>query len=552
MNWFLALFTDNSVAHSILLLAATIAIGIPLGKLKVANISLGITWILFVGLALSHFGFTLDANTLHFVKEFGLILFVYSIGLQVGPGFFASFRKGGLKLNGLALSVVALGCLITYAIHAITHTDMTTMVGILSGAVTNTPGLGAAQQTLTDAAGNQAARMTAGYAVAYPFGVISVILATISLRYVCRINLAKEPTRATDAATKPDAVEVAVIVKTPEATGVSLETLHTLCSQPFIVPLIKMASGDIISATNQTVLYPGDILNVVADKEAIPEIVALVGQEVPVDSQEWETKAQHLVSRKLVITKPSLNGKHLGDLHIDVLYGVNVTRVSRAGMELVASDHLTLQMGDRVTVVGSEAHINKLAEFMGNSLKRLDIPNLVPIFLGIFLGIILGSIPIAIPGLPQPVKLGLAGGPLIVAILIARYGPYYKLITFTTTSANMMLREVGISLFLAAVGLGAGNGFIDAIVHGGYWWILYSILIAALPILLVGLVGRLVFKLDYYTLMGLLAGSSTNPPALAFANGIANNDVPSVAYATVYPLTMFLRVLTAQVIMLLA
>ncbi|MBE9488360.1 MAG: putative transporter [Bacteroidetes bacterium] len=550
MNWLVDLFMGSGVAHSIMLLAVTIAAGIQLGKLKIANISLGITWILFVGIILSHFGMRIDGSVLHFAKELGLILFVYSIGLQVGPGFFESLKKGGLRLNLLATMVVVLGVSITYALHIITGTDLTTMVGILSGAVTNTPGLGAAQQTLNDIAGQNDPTIAMGYAVAYPLGVIGIILSTLSLKKICRINMTTEAEQAARIEPKSIAITTNILIENKSISGRHIEDINSLTDNKFVISRILHADGKVEIATNKSHLKIGDTVRVITEKTNIDSISLLLGKVCNVDNSAWETIEHDLLSRRIVVTKTNINGHTIGNLDIRALYGVNITRVTRAGIELVASPNLHLQLGDRLTAVGKEDDIKKLADLLGNSLKRLDHPNLIPIFLGIFIGIVVGSIPFMFPGIPQPVKLGLAGGPLIIAILISRFGPYYKMVTFTTTSANMMIREIGISLFLAAVGLGAGEGFVNTVCGGGYWWVLYGIVITILPILIVGIFARLRYKMNYYTLMGLLAGSTTDPPALAFANSQSNNDMASVAYATVYPLTMFLRVLTAQLLII--
>ncbi len=549
MEWLINLFTGTGVAHSIMLLAITIAAGTFLGKIKVAGISLGITWILFTGIALSHFGMRITPQVLDFAKEFGLILFVYSIGLQVGPGFFSSFRKGGLRLNLMALSIVLLGAVTAYLIHYVSQTPLSTMVGVMSGAITNTPSLGAAQQSFSEITGADASQLTTGYAVAYPFGVLTIIFTTLILRGLCRTHNNKHTAGSASAASPMARVSIQVLHG--QINGHTLGDLHRLNPAPFVVSHITRHDGTVTLATHHSVIHVGDILRVVTPQENVEALERLVGNCVETTDQEWEAPSANLVSRQLVITQRQINGKTIGQLHIRSLYGVNVTRVYRSGFELVPSARLALQMGDRLTVVGSESAINKLGTHLGNSLKRLDIPNLIPIFLGIFLGVVLGSIPISFPGLPQPVKLGLAGGPLIVAILLARYGPYYRMVTFTTTSASMMLREVGISLFLAAVGIGAGEGFIATIANGGYWWILYSVLIAAVPLLIVGCVALFGYKMPFNSVAGMMAGSTTDPPALAYANSLSPDDSASVAYATVYPLTMFLRVLVAQVMIFL-
>ncbi len=552
MQWFIDLFTSSSVAHSIMLLAITIAIGIQLGKLKIANISFGIAWILFVGIALSHFGLRVDEEILHFTKEFGLILFVYSIGLQVGPGFFSSLKKGGFKLNMLAAMIVLLGVVTTYVIHLITGTDLATMVGVLSGAVTNTPGLGAAQQTFNDIYKTHNPSIASGYAVAYPLGVIGIIISPMIIKFFCKIKLEKEAIRDQEESSENTTKRLSIRIKNQGVDGHSIEEIIKILGKNVIISRIKRSNNSVEIATNNTLIYVNDTLRIITEASNVNAVVMFLGEECNVDEQQWEGEKKNLVSRRIVVTKPNLNGEKIGNLKIRSLYGVSITRINRSGIELIATFDLKLQMGDRVTVVGSEESIAKVADLLGNSMNRLNHPNLIPIFLGVFLGIIVGSIPFAFPGLPQPVKLGLAGGPLIIAILMGRYGPYYKMVTFTTTSANMMIREIGISLFLAAVGLGAGENFINTILDGGYMWVIYGLIITILPLLLVGLFARLKFKMDYYTLLGLLSGSMTDPPALAFANSVSPNDSPAVAYATVYPLTMFLRVLTAQILIIMS
>lgn len=551
MNWIIELFTGSSIGHSIMLIAITIALGIWLGKLKVAKISLGVTWVLFVGIALSHFGLRVDAKILHFAKEFGLILFVYSIGLQVGPSFFSSLKKGGLKLNVLAGMVVLLGCVTTYIIHLITNINLATMVGVLSGAVTNTPGLGAAQQTITDITGHNDPSLASGYAVAYPLGVLGIIFTPILIKLLFKINPEKEALNKDNS--KEDATQVISIkVKNQKLSGKNIQDIISEFGKPVVITRIKHIDGSVSMIKRDSIVELDDTLLVVIEQENAQDIINLLGEKCNIEEQDWETEKNDLVSRRIVVTKSSLNGQKLSKLNIRSLYGVHITRVYRAEIELIATKDLQLQLGDRVTVVGTEENISKVADLLGNSLKRLNHPNLIPIFFGIFLGIIVGSIPFLFPGIPQPVKLGLAGGPLIVAILIGRYGPGFKMVTYTTQSANMMIREIGIALFLAAVGLEAGENFIETIVNGGYMWILYGLLITVIPLFIVGVISRVFFKMDYYTIIGMLAGSTTDPPALAFANSVATNDAPSVAYATVYPLTMFLRVLTAQILIIIA
>lgn len=553
MDWLYNLFFGTGIGHSILLVAMVVFIGIWLGRIKIGGISLGITWILFVGIIFSHYGMRMDAHALHFLKEFGLILFVYSVGLQVGPGFFSSFKKGGIRLNILAVGIVLLGVLTTGILYIVTGLPITTMVGILSGAVTNTPGLGAAQQAYFDMTGQEGSDIAMGYAVAYPLGVVGIILAILSIRYLFRIQPEKEAETIREAVGEKAAraTHVSLLVRNPALFGKEIAEVVGLIDKKFVISRVLHAKQGLEIASPKTRLEEGDKLFVIASTQDIHVIIAFIGEKIEMHRSEWEQLNSELVSRRIVITRSEINGKMLGQLHMREGFGVNITRVNRSGVDLVASPGLELQMGDRVTVVGRETNIADVEKRLGNSLKRLREPNLVPIFLGIALGIFLGSIPFTFPGIPQPVKLGLAGGPLIVAILISRFGPHYKLVTYTTMSANLMMREIGISLFLACVGLDAGVGFVDTVVNGGgFAWIGYGFIITFLPLMIIGILARGLYKMDYFTLMGLIAGSTTDPPALAYSNGVAGNDRPAVSYATVYPLTMFLRVLTAQLFVL--
>lgn len=553
MEWINELLFGSGIGHSILLLSIVIFSGVLLGKLKIGGISLGITWILFMGIILSHFGMRMDPHALHFLKEFGLILFIYSVGLQVGPGFFSSFKKGGMTLNMLAVMIVFLGVVLTYILHLVTGLPITTMVGILSGAVTNTPGLGAAQQAYYDMTGTETPVIALGYAVAYPLGVIGIILAILSIRYIFKISFEKETEAAQNEteAKAARATHVSLLVKNPSLFGKDISEIASLIEKKFVISRVLRADKEIEVATPRTRLMEGDKLFVIAATQDLNAVIAFIGERIDMHRAEWEKIDDKLISRRIVLTRSSLNGKMLGQLHLRGGYGVNVTRVNRAGVDLVAEPGLELQVGDRVTVVGREEDLASVERVLGNSLRRLREPNLVPIFLGIALGILLGSIPFMFPGIPQPVKLGLAGGPLIIAILIGRFGPHYKLVTYTTMSANLMLREIGIALFLACVGLNAGEDFVDTVVNGGgYAWVGYGFIITFVPLILIGIVARAVYKINYFTLMGLIAGSTTDPPALAYSNNISGNDMPSVGYATVYPLTMFLRVLSAQLLVL--
>lgn len=553
MDWLYSLFMGEGIAHTVLVLSLVITVGIMLGKIKICGISFGVTWILFVGIAAGHFGMTVDHNTLHFIKEFGLILFVFSIGLQVGPGFFSSFKEGGIKLVGCAAAIVALGALTTYVIHLVTGTPMPTMVGVMSGAVTNTPGLGAAQQAYADASGINDPSIALGYAVAYPLGVVGIIMTLIIIRFITRVDFAEE-NKALEAISseRTNADKLSVVFTNGALEGQNIAHLRELINRSFVISRIMHEDGTIVIADGDSVLKIGDRLRVICSADDSEAVVAFFGQQIEMSMEDWgqgQTPQSQLVSRRIIITKPSINGKRLSDLHLRTKYGINITRINRAGIDLIPYQGMELQMGDRVMVVGNEHAIEQVANVLGNSLKKLRQPQLLTIFFGIALGVLLGSIPLM--SIPQPVKLGLAGGPLIVAILVGRFGPHFHLVTYTTMSANLMLREVGLAMFLAGVGIGAGDGFVDAIANGGYRWVGYGVIITMVPILVVGLFARLKLKMNYYTLMGLIAGSTTDPPALGYANATAGNDMPAVGYATVYPVVMFLRVLTAQLLILM-
>lgn len=554
------LIFGTGIAHTILLFALVIATGIYLGRFKFKSISIGSTWILFVGILLSHFGFRGDPHILAFMKDFGLILFVFSIGLQVGPGFFHTFRKGGVTLNLLAVTMVVLAVVVTVVLHFVTGEDLRIMTGVMSGAVTNTPGLGAAQQTLSDAMTAEgiaqpqvsaaSSSLASAYAVAYPIGVLGVIMLLILFKAVFKVNLEKEKQALDDeSASGNNAIRASYEVCNPAIFGMTVGALIKEDGGRFVISRIDKG-GEIQTPGPSTLLEEGDKVLVITSQPHEEPVKILFGKEVSIPFSDWISHESSLVARKITITKSSMTGKSLRTLNVRSVYGVTVTRVIRAGVELVAGPNLYLQMGDILLVVGSEENIDKVARLFGNKASRLSHPNLVPIFFGIVLGIIFGSIPIRFPGVPQPVKLGLAGGPLIVAILLGYFGPKLKITTYTTASANMMLREIGISFFLAAVGLGAGENFISSIVNGGYWWILYGALITIIPIVCVCLIARLVFKLNFYQICGLVTGSTTNPPVLAFAQDAYGTDYTSVNYATVYPLSMFMRVLAAQLLIL--
>ncbi|MCR5840641.1 MAG: putative transporter [Bacteroidales bacterium] len=557
------LFLGTGIAHTILLFAVVIASGLWLGRFKIKGISIGTTWILFLGILLSHFGFRGDPLVLAFMKDFGLILFVFSIGLQVGPGFFQSFRKGGVTMNLIAAMLVLLAVLTTLAIHWITGESLVTMVGVMSGAVTNTPGLGAAQQTLSDtmiasgetraAASAASSGLASAYAVAYPIGVLGVIFLVILLKSLFKIDLDQEKSslEQQEKGSQDNARRMHCEVENPAIFGKALSDVIGDMGDRFVVSRV-MRDGKISIPGPDTILQKGDKVLVVTSASHIDTVRIIFGEEVPMHLSDWVEKDEHIVTRRLSITRSGLTGKHLRELHIRAKYGVTVTRVLRAGVELVARPDLILQMGDNILVVGPEEGIAHVASLVGNKPETLSHPNLVPIFFGIAIGVIFGSLPIRFPGIPQPVKLGLAGGPLIIAILLGHFGPKWKITTYTTQSANMMLREIGISFFLAAVGLGAGETFVSSLMNGGYWWILYGALITLIPVFVTGLVARLAFKLNFYQICGLLSGGTTDPAVLAFAQGAYGTDYTSINYATVYPLSMFLRVLAAQLLVLFA
>ena len=522
------LFFGQGTGHSIMLLAFVIATGLLLGRIKVKGVSLGSTWILFVGIFMSHFGFRADASLLHFLKEFGLILFVFSIGLQVGPGFFHSFKKGGLTLNLLAICLVLFGVITTYIIHLVTGESLPTMVGVMSGAVTNTPGLGAAQQTFLDATSGSflheinssevASSLASGYAVAYPIGVLGVILVLMLTKVIFKIDVKKEAEKLDSEDTGIDsAVRIAFQVKNPAIFGKTIMEVDKSITNRFVISRVCRPNGNIEMPLSTTVLNEGDKVLVVTSQASVDVITMLFGEAIPMDNALWNKHDTSLNAKRLLITKSSLTGKKLKDLKIRSTYGVSVTRVTRAGVDLVANPNLILQMGDNILVVGPQSAIDKVARLVGNTQSGLSHPNLIPIFFGIALGVFFGSIPFKFPGIPQAIKLGLAGGPLIIAILISYFGPRMKVTTYTTESANMMLREIGISIFLAAVGLGAGENFVSSIANGGYWWILYGAIITIVPTFLIALIGRLAFKLNFYQICGLISGGCTNPPVLAFS-----------------------------------
>ena len=561
MDWLINIFSagkQDTVAHIMLLYSIVIALGIYLGKIKIGGISLGVTFVLFVGILAGHIKFTGPLPVLSFVQDFGLILFVFMIGLQVGPGFFESFGKGGLKLNLLSTAAIILNVLVMFACYYIffdtsDKTNLPMMIGTLYGAVTNTPGLGAANEALHSVFKNgMSFDITSGYACAYPLGVVGIISATIAIRYICKVNLQVENEKINEEeAENPHAKPYTMYLKIQNAyiAGRKLKEISEFLNRDFVCTRL-MHDGVLSVPTLDNVFELGDEVLIVSAEGDAEAIRAFIGPEIEVDWHE-EDQPQKLVSRRIVVTNSKINGKTLGDMHFRTVHGVNVTRIIRQGMDLFAGRNHRFIIGDRVMVVGPEENVNRVSEMMGNCEKHLNAPNIATIFIGIIVGIIFGMLPIAIPHMPVPMKLGLAGGPLVIAILIGRFGYRMGLITYTTTSANMMLREIGLALFLASVGIKAGATFWDTVVQGdGLKYVYTGFIITIIPILIVGTIARLKYKFNYFTIMGMLAGTYTDPPALAYANSICVGEAPAVGYSTVYPLSMFLRIFLAQVIVL--
>lgn len=557
MDWLINLFTTtDSVAHIVLLYAIVIAVGVYLGKIKIGGISIGVTFVLFAGIAAGHIGFTAPTNILSFLQEFGLILFVFMIGLQVGPGFWESFRKGGITLNLLSTVMVVLNVIVMFACYYIFFDtsdpkNLPMMVGTLYGAVTNTPGLGAANETLYSIFDKgEVPQIASGYACAYPLGVLGIIGATIAIKYIFGIKLEKEEEELAKEEEDNDDVKphfMDLEVTNLYLEGKTLAQVHNFLNRDFVCSRI-LHDGHVSIPNGSTIFHIGDKLFVVCAENDAEAIIAFIGPTINVD---WKKQDEPMVSKRILVTRSSINGKTLGQMHFSSAYEVNVTRVTRQGMDLFAIPSLSLQVGDRIMVVGPEDAVNRVAAVMGNSIKRLDAPNIATIFVGVFIGILFGSIPVAIPGIPVPIKLGIAGGPLIIAILIGRYGYKVHLVTYTTTSANMMLREIGLMLFLASVGIKAGDGFLETVIQGdGVKYVYTGFLITIIPILIIGIIARKKYKFNYFTIMGMIAGTYTDPPALAYANSICSKEAPSIGYSTVYPLSMFLRIFTAQIIVL--
>ena len=559
MDWLIKLFTtDDSVAHIVLLYSLVISLGVYLGKIKVGGISLGVTFILFVGILAGHIGFTGPTGTLNFLQDFGLILFVFMIGLQVGPGFFESFGKGGLKLNLLACLAILLNVLVMFSCYfaffdTTDHKNLPMMVGTMYGAVTNTPGLGAAKEALYSVFPNgMNFDIASGYACSYPLCVIGIIGATLAIRFICKVDIDKENALLTEAeGDNPNAKPHTMYLRVENSYigGRTLQEITNFLNRDVVCTRL-MHNGELSIPSTDTVFHVNDEILIVCAEADAEAVAAFIGPQIDVDWHE-EEQPQQMVSRRIVVTNSGMNGKVLSKLHFRSVYGVNVTRISRQGMDLFASNNYRFQVGDRIMVVGFEENVQRVAELMGNSERRLNAPNIATIFVGVVVGILFGSLPLAIPGMPVPLKLGLAGGPLIIAILLGRFGHRMKLVTYTTTSANMMLREIGLALFLASVGIKAGAGFWNTVVQGdGLKYVYTGFLITIIPILIVGTIARLKYKLNYFTVMGAIAGAYTDPPALAYANSVCSVEAPALGYSTVYPLSMFLRILVAQLIIL--
>lgn len=560
MDWFFELLRPGnmSLASTVLLYSFVIFAGIFLGKVKIFGVSLGVTFVLFIGILLGHFGYAVEGNTLHFLREFGLILFIFSIGMQVGPGFFSSFKEGGVRMNMLAMIGIGLNVAIMLTIYFLQGgsegiSSISDMVGVMCGAITNTPALGAAQQTILQvdsSAYEVSQQMSMGYAAAYPLGVVGIIVTMIVIKAVFKINIDDEIKEIDDE--KSDSSHVPAIltfkVTNELVSGLSMVKLHNLISCNYTCSRILKPDGKVIIPAAQDTIELGDLCLIVCAKQDEELFSRFIGQKV---EMTWPMDKGPVVSRRIVVTQPNYNGVKLGAMHLHETYELNVTRVNRAGMDLLASPNLRLQIGDRVTVVGKLDDIEHLARKLGNSMKRLNEPNLITMFIGIFLGILVGSLPIQFPGMSVPMKLGLAGGPLVVAILIGAYGHKFHLVTYTNSAANLLLREIGICLFLASVGIAAGKDFAATVFNlRGAMWVGYGFLITVIPLIVVGCIARGKFKMNYLSIIGIMSGGYTDPPALAYANKVANNDAPAVAYSTVYPLTMFMRVIVAQVIVL--
>lgn len=554
MDWIIKLFTDHqSIAYTVIVYAFVIGMGVALGKVKIFGISFGIACVLFTGILVSHLGFTLNPEIQHFVKEFGLILFVYTIGLQVGPGFFASLQKAGFKLNLLAIISVVICVATVIAIHYATGIQMPDLVGIMSGAVTNTPGLGAAQATAVDISGGVVSKdvLSVGYAVAYPFGVLGIIIVMLVFRAGFRVNLEAEKRlnswKHNKMASSVD--KLAVLIENPNFFNKDVTAIRKVLDTKFVISRLYRG-GEVLLVDKNTILKERDILLIVANPKDFERIITVIGSKN--DLSLFHKTNMNIVSRRMNVTNKMAYAKKLGEFNVTNRFGVTISRIYRAGVEFVPDEDTKLQFGDTITVVGDEASIKMIEKVFGNSKKRLQTPHIAELFFGIMLGVFVGAIPFHIPGVPMPVKLGLAGGPLIVAILISRFGGRFSVTHYVSQSANLMVREIGIVLFLASVGLGAGEKFVQTITQGaGLYWMLLGAIITLVPLIVISVIARFIYKLNFLEICGLLSGTQTDPPALAFSHDITGSDSPSITYASVYPLTTFLRIMVAQLLIVL-
>lgn len=551
MDWLYSLFVEHSALQAVIVLSLISAIGLGLGKVRVCGISLGVTFVFFTGILSGHFGLSIDPQMLNYAESFGLVLFVYALGLQVGPGFFSSFRQGGVQLNLLAIGVVLVGTLLTVLGSYACGISLPDMVGILCGATTNTPALGAAQQTLKQL-GLETSTPALGCAVTYPLGVVGVILAILLMR---KVMVRKEDLEVKEKENENKTYIAAFQVHNPAIFNMSIKEIGALKNYPKFVISRLWRDGNVSIPTSDKVIKEGDRLLVITSEKNAPALTVLFGEQEHTDWNkediDWNAIDSQLISQRIVVTRPELNGKKLGSLHLRNHYGINISRVYRSGVQLLATAELTLQLGDRLTVVGEAASIHNVEKVLGNAIKSLKEPNLVAVFVGIILGLALGAVPISIPGISAPVKLGLAGGPIIVGILIGTFGPRMHMVTYTTRSANLMLRALGLSLYLACLGLDAGAHFFETVFRPeGALWIAVGFALTVIPVLIVGVVAFKWAKVDFGSVTGMLCGSMANPMALNYANDTIPGDNPSVAYATVYPLCMFIRVIIAQVLLM--
>lgn len=551
MEWLDSLFVDHSPLQAVIVISVIIALGLGLGKIKVMGVSLGVTFVFFVGILAGHLGFSIDPQMLQYAQSFGLVLFVYELGLKVGPGFFASFRSGGIKLNMLGLATVLLGTLMAVGISLIWHIPMGDMVGILCGATTNTPALGAAQETLTQL-GRPAAGAALSCAVTYPLGVVGVILAFI----ITRKLFAKPADMCSHVSEESNHTYIATfLVHNPGVFNRPVREVAAFAPHKFVISRL-WHDGKVEIPTSETIIHKGDRLLIVTTDADAPALTVLFGEQEKKDwnaeNIDWNAIDSSLISKHVIVTRPEINGKRLGSLKLRNSYGINISRVLRSGVQLLATPELVLQMGDRLTVVGEAKAIENVEKLLGNVATDLREPNLAAIFIGMVLGLILGSVPFFIPGIETPVRLGLAGGPIIVGLLIGSFGPRLHMVTYTTRSANLMLRGIGLSLFLACLGLSSGADFLETVMTGdGPVWIAVGFLLTVIPVLIMAVPAMHVFRLGFGETCGMLAGAMANPMALSYANDECDGDDPAVAYATVYPVSMFVRVIIAQLLVLI-